>query len=905
MGSATDICGVVNYTIDNLPFRIYDCSAVNTTFSDTIRAFDASGNPGICVAQITLTDTIRPVASCLNRTVSLDSFGVVTLLPSQINLNSTDNCGLGNLLLNNQPNISFNCNNVGVNTVTLRVFDASGNSATCTATVTIVDNIAPIARCRNQITVQLDASGIATVQAINLDAQPGSYDACAPLSYTVNGLSTINLNCSNLNGTNPVFLTVTDIHGNSSSCNSSINVIDINPPVISCTNYTLHLDITGNASLLAQNVINTALSTDNCNTISYTVDGSPTSQIYNCNDIGLNTVTVVGSDPSGNRDTCFASVTVVDTVAPTVNCQSIVVNLTYNVVDTLTLLDLGVTSIDACGVDTTVFFPNIITCANLGTVPINITSYDLYGNTSTCTSFVNVVLDGAQPTALDSFLCEGQALQLYANPPATGFTYDFVWSGPSFSSNIQNPQIANMQGVNEGLYIVTIIPQGVPGCVVSDTIEIDVNVVPPPVVTMDGQACFGDSIAFYFANQSAYSGTNFNYQWFYEGIPTGSNSSTFIINPVAFSDTGSYSAIITVDGCSDTSLTDFELQVFELPAPFTPTANSPCLGDTLFLFANPPTSDPYVYAWSGPIAFGSASRDPIVPFALSNNSGLYQVTITDQNTCIRSGSVLVTIKEIPDDPFLIYNNPLCINDVLELNDTVFRDPNTLFIWDEASVLIDTTITSNVFLLTPVEGEYGVYVIENGCISQRITVDVVFELEPAAILDAYNVPFRDSLSNLEVTINDAVRVGFSISISDSANHGQVSISTNGTLNYVPNFNFQGIDSFEYEICDPVCNTICDSALVIIDVQYGERCFIPNALSPNGDGINDELLVVCREFYPQMKIQIYSRWGNLVFQGEPNGWNGLYDGANLPDGAYFYILDFGDGSSPESGYLIISR
>jgi gliding motility-associated-like protein len=905
VGSATDICGVVNYTIDNLPFRTYTCVNVNTTFADTIRAFDASGNPGICVAQITVSDTIRPVASCINRTISLDSFGVVTVTPSQINLNSTDNCNLGTLLLNNQPNITFNCNNVGNNTVTLRVADASGNFSTCSAQITIVDNIAPIARCRNLLTVQLDASGNANVQAINLDASPGSYDACAPLTYTVNGQSTINLNCSNLNGTNSVFLTVTDIHGNSSTCISNINVIDVNPPVISCTNYTLHLDITGNASLLSQNVINSALSTDNCNTISYTIDGSPTSRIYNCTNIGLNTVTVVGSDPSGNRDTCFASVTVIDTVAPTVNCQSIVVNLTYNVVDTLTLLDLGVSSIDACGVDTTVFFPNIITCANLGTVPINITSFDIYGNSATCISQVNVVLDGAQPSALDSFLCEGQPLQLYANPPATGFTYDYVWAGPGFSSNTQNPQIGNMQGINEGSYIVTIIPQGLPGCVVSDTVYIDVNVVPPPQITMDGLACVGDSITFYFANQSAYSGTNFTYQWFYEGIPAGTNNNSFTINPIAFSDTGSYSAVIIVDGCTDTSLVPLDLNVFSLPDPFTPTANSPCLGDTLNLFANPPTSSPYVYSWSGPIAFSSTSRDPLLPFALTNNSGIYQVTITDQNTCQRTASVTVTVKEIPDDPFLVYNNPLCINDILVLNDTVTRDPNTLFIWDELNVMIDTTTTPDVFLPTPVEGEYGVFVIENGCLSQRVTVDVVFELEPGALEDAYNVPFRDSLRNLEVTLNDAVRAGYSISIADSANHGIVSINSDGTLNYVPGFNYQGIDSFIYAICDPVCQTICDSAVVLIDVQYGERCFIPNALSPNGDGINDELLVVCRELFPLMKIQIYSRWGNLVFQGEPNGWNGMYDGANLPDGAYFYVLDFGDGSQIESGYLIISR
>jgi large repetitive protein len=904
VGSATDVCGVVNYTIDNLPFRTYGCSAANITFSDTIRAFDASGNPGTCVAQVTILDTIRPVASCINRIVSLDSSGAVTVLPSQINLNSSDNCNLGTLLLNNQPNVTYNCSNVGTNNVTLTVFDASGNPATCTAQVTVIDNISPIARCRN-LTIQLDAGGTANVSAFNLDGIPGSYDACSPLSFTVNGQTALSFDCSNLIGTTTVPLTITDIHGNSSTCNSNITVLDVTPPIINCLNTTLYLDVTGNGFLTPNRVVNTALSSDNCSTISYTIDGSPTSRLYSCSDIGVNTVVVVGSDPSGNRDTCFANVTVIDTVGPTVNCQSIIVNLTSVVVDTLTLADLSVSAIDACGIDTTVFFPNIITCANLGTIPVQITSYDIYGNSSGCISQVTVILDGAQPSALDSFLCEGQTLQLYANPPATGFTYDFVWSGPGFSSIVQDPQITNVQGVNEGYYIVTIIPQLVPGCVVSDTIFIDVNEVPPPVIATDGQACFGDSLVFLLANQSSYSGTNFTYQWFYEGIPVGFNNSTYVIDPVAFSDTGSYSAIITVDGCTDSTLVPFELIVNALPDPFTPTSNNPCLGDTLTLFANPPTAAPYTFNWSGPVGFSTTTRDPLLPTVFANNTGLYLVTITDQNTCQRVGAVLVNVKELPDNPFMDYNDPLCVNDILILNDTVGRDPNTLFVWNTPNSFIDTTTLPEFFFVNPIEGEYGLYVIENGCFSNKVTVDVVFEIEPGAFEDVYNVPFRDSLVELEVTINDAIRAGFFITIVDSADHGIVRVNNNGTLNYIPDFVYHGLDSFVYEICDPVCPTICDRAVVLIDVQYGERCFIPNALSPNGDGINDELIVVCREEFPNMEIQIYSRWGNLVFQGEPHGWDGMYNGANLPDAAYFYILDFGDGTKPETGYIIISR
>src|SRR5258705_2252791 len=70
---------------------------------------------------------------------------------------------------------SFTCTNVGANTVTLTVTDSNGNSSTWSSPVTDLDHIAPVATCLN-ITVQLDASGNASITAAQIDN--GSTDAC-------------------------------------------------------------------------------------------------------------------------------------------------------------------------------------------------------------------------------------------------------------------------------------------------------------------------------------------------------------------------------------------------------------------------------------------------------------------------------------------------------------------------------------------------------------------------------------------------------------------------------------------------------------------------------------------------------------------------------------------------------
>ncbi len=77
-----------------------------------------------------------PVAVCQNITVSLDATGSITILPSQINDGSTDDIGISNYSLNFD---TFDCNDIGDQTVILTVTDDDGQTDTCSATVTVND----------------------------------------------------------------------------------------------------------------------------------------------------------------------------------------------------------------------------------------------------------------------------------------------------------------------------------------------------------------------------------------------------------------------------------------------------------------------------------------------------------------------------------------------------------------------------------------------------------------------------------------------------------------------------------------------------------------------------------------------------------------------------------------------
>jgi gliding motility-associated-like protein len=113
--------------------------------------------------------------------------------------------------------------------------------------------------------------------------------------------------------------------------------------------------------------------------------------------------------------------------------------------------------------------------------------------------------------------------------------------------------------------------------------------------------------------------------------------------------------------------------------------------------------------------------------------------------------------------------------------------------------------------------------------------------------------------------------------------------------------------------------CESAVrlaVTVDLAGCNTLVFPDGFSPNGDGINDEFVITnLATMYPNFKLEIYNRYGNLVYRGDINtpNWGGTTTEAGLnlgnnllPTGVYFYIVYFNDGTrSPKQDRVYLSR
>lgn len=286
-----DNCSITEFTLSQ---TLFTCTNLGVN-QITLKGKDPAGNEGVCTATVTVFDFILPVAKCKNITANLGPNGTIIVNPALVDNGSTDNCSM---VFTITPG-TFSCANIGVNNVTFRATDAAGNTATCTARVSIKDASAPTALCKSA-TVFLSANGLGTLTIAQVNN--GSFDNCGITSTT---LSQTQFDCSGTSGSpQTVTLTLKDASNNTSSCLALVTVKDAMAPVAKCKQVTVKLSANGTVSVTGASLASNSY--DNCAVWSFT----PAVKVYTTANIGVNNLPITVKDFTGNSATCTAVVTV-------------------------------------------------------------------------------------------------------------------------------------------------------------------------------------------------------------------------------------------------------------------------------------------------------------------------------------------------------------------------------------------------------------------------------------------------------------------------------------------------------------------------------------------------------------------------------------------------------------------
>lgn len=230
-GNSNDNCGIVTWLIDGQPSVTYTCSHVGTgQIEAVLTVIDEAGNSHSDSATVIVTDNIPPEALCVAPfDLELNTLGNASLTVADIDAGSSDNCDSSPTL--GISRTSFTCADLGINIgpipITLTVTDnVGGLQSTCLVDVTVVDKIAP------QITLLGNNPDAITVSSVPSYTDPGSIvtDNCdSGLIANVTGIAEVNVETL---GTYIVTYQVTDLSGNTTSVDRTVQVVPDEPPVI-------------------------------------------------------------------------------------------------------------------------------------------------------------------------------------------------------------------------------------------------------------------------------------------------------------------------------------------------------------------------------------------------------------------------------------------------------------------------------------------------------------------------------------------------------------------------------------------------------------------------------------------------------------------------------------------------
>lgn len=633
--TASDNCGsaTVNQTIGSVSGSTFPVGVHSIQYTAT----DGAANTSVCSFTITVVDNQAPVISGCPSNISVNATaGTCAATVSWTAPTFNDNCAGGSISLTagSAPGSSFP---VGVTTITYTATDASGNTSTCSFTVTVTDTQAPtISGCPSNIS---QSSTAGTCGRVVTWTAPTANDNCsgASISQTA-GLapgSTFPV------GTTTITYTATDGAGLTATCSFTVTISDTENPTISgCPSSQTFNSTAGVCGRV--HTWTTPTVSDNCSGASIVQTAGPTSG--STFPVGATTVTYTATDGAGNTATCSFTVTVNDTENPTLvglpsnmtvptsagSCSAIASWTAPTGSDNCS----GVTVTQTAGLASGATFP-------LGTTAVTYTATDASGNTATG-SFNVTVVDNIAPTfsncPANMTLCAGDVLTFTA-PTAT----DNCTSSPTV---VQLSGPASGSTPSAGSFTVIFRATDAAGNFTNCTFTVTVNAAPSVNFALtDDEACTTDAI------MNIGSGTPSG------GIYSGTGVSGSSFDP-GTSGAGTFTITYTVTngfGCTDQASDDMTVHASPTVT-FTVNDNLACVyHGPITLSGGSPASGTY----SGTGVSGGV----FTPATAGNGTHNVTYSITDAFGCTGSAvdqivvSPCTDVEEAEHENVSVYPNP--------------------------------------------------------------------------------------------------------------------------------------------------------------------------------------------------------------------------------------------------------
>ncbi len=444
-------------------------------------------------------------------------------------------------------------------------------------------------------------------------------------------------------------------------------------------------------------------------------------------------------------------------------------------------------------------------------------------------------------------ICEGETATITASG-GTGFH----WSGPNGFSSTQ----ATINVTLPGIYTVT-ITGGLSACPSEVVLNSLLNVIEntdTPVFNIPSVYCKGAVIP---------------------ALPTTSlNGITGVWSP-ALNNTHTTTYNFNVNGgmCSE----PYSHTITISPDISVSSVQADCFGGNgKLIFSSTSQQLPLTYKINGIMAQSPA----ILP------AGTYTVIVTDVNGC--TASKLQSISQ-PNELEVVY----------ELTD------RSCFGYTDADVKIMAEGGTEPYYFTLLSGEINLEGEEHFNLTETeytllvkdskncSAQEVLYIYEPAPLFATYISHNPTCIGNIDGLIEV--------------------FTTGGTEPYIYKWDNKQVDIpfvsglregvYDISVVDANECSFTINAVNLTDIEL-ECLSIPNAFSPNGDGINDIWIIENLEIYLNSYLYVYNRWGQIVYSGLPNEkWNGKYNDQFVPAGPYIYLLTLNDGTEALKGIVTV--